>query len=126
MSSARTESAVDTPLEEATDWAGEPGRGLPNVSRLGALIGTSLPRPGVYELIGRVAGSNATVMISGETGTGKEIVAQTIHSLSQRRHQAFLPLNCGAVSAALVESELFGHERGSFTGADRLHKGYFE
>jgi two-component system, NtrC family, response regulator AtoC len=99
---------------------------LRHVGRFGALIGASPPMLTVYELIGRVAGTSACVMISGETGTGKEVVAQTIHSLSRRRTQAFLPLNCGALSAALIESELFGHERGSFTGADRLHKGYFE
>ncbi len=96
------------------------------VDRFGALIGASPSMQSVYELIGRVAGTNAGVLISGETGTGKELVAQTIHSLSRRSQQAFLPLNCGAVSAALIESELFGHERGSFTGADRLHRGYFE
>jgi DNA-binding NtrC family response regulator len=96
------------------------------VDRFGPLIGASQSMRSVYKLIGRVAGTNAGVLISGETGTGKELVAQTIHSLSRRSEQAFLPLNCGAVSAALIESELFGHERGSFTGADRLHRGYFE
>ena len=80
----------------------------------------------VYDLIGRVARTDASVLITGETGTGKEVVAQTIHALSRRSKEAFLPVDCGAVSATLIESELFGHERGSFTGADRLHKGYFE
>ena len=103
-----------------------PGCDLPGLGRFGALIGASQPMQRVYELIARVAPTTASVLISGETGTGKEVVAQTIHSLSHRGNQAFLPLNCGAVSAALIESELFGHERGSFTGADRLHKGYFE
>jgi transcriptional regulator with PAS, ATPase and Fis domain len=106
--------------------AAAPGCELNEVDRFGALIGASQSMQRVYELIDRVARSDASVLISGETGTGKELVAQTIHSLSHRSLQAFLPLNCGAVSAALVESELFGHERGSFTGADRLHKGYFE
>jgi len=73
-----------------------------------------------------VAPTEATVLITGETGTGKELVAQTIHQLSPRGREPFLPLNCGAVSPTLIESELFGHERGSFTGADRVHKGYFE
>jgi DNA-binding NtrC family response regulator len=73
-----------------------------------------------------VAPTSACVLLSGETGTGKELVAETIHSLSRRSKEAFLPLNCGGVSPALIESELFGHERGSFTGADRVHKGYFE
>ena len=90
------------------------------------LIGASAPMQAVYGLIDRVAGTLAPVLISGETGTGKEIVAQRIHSASRRRDQLFLPVNCGAVSATLSESELFGHERGSFTGADRTHRGYFE
>ena len=80
----------------------------------------------VYDLIGRVARTDASVLITGETGTGKDVVALTIHSLSRRSKEAFLPVNCGAISANLIESELFGHERGSFTGADRMHKGYFE
>ena len=64
--------------------------------------------------------------ITGESGTGKELVAQTIHQLSRRAAQPFLAVNCGALSPTLIESELFGHERGSFTGADRIHHGYFE
>ena len=78
------------------------------------------------ELIGRVAPSSASVLVSGESGSGKEIVARTIHDLSRRRHGPYVAVNCGAISAALMESELFGHEKGSFTGADRRHKGYFE
>jgi transcriptional regulator with PAS, ATPase and Fis domain len=73
-----------------------------------------------------VATTEATVLVTGETGTGKELVAETIHTLSRRHKEPFLPINCGAVSPTLIESELFGHERGSFTGADRLHRGYFE
>jgi DNA-binding NtrC family response regulator len=73
-----------------------------------------------------VAPTSATVLLVGESGTGKELAAQTIHRLSRRARQPFFPLNCGAVSAQLIESELFGHERGSFTGADRQHKGFFE
>jgi DNA-binding NtrC family response regulator len=80
----------------------------------------------VYDLIAKVAPTEATVMLLGETGTGKELVAETIHGLSRRHKEVFLPVNCGAVSPNLTESELFGHERGSFTGADRMHKGYFE
>ncbi|CAJ0734328.1 Regulatory protein AtoC [Ralstonia mannitolilytica] len=66
------------------------------------------------------------MLLIGESGTGKELAAQTIHDLSLRRKQPFLPVNCGAISPNLIESEMFGHERGSFTGADRQHKGYFE
>jgi DNA-binding NtrC family response regulator len=80
----------------------------------------------VYDLIERVARTDASILVTGETGSGKELVAETIHNLSRRSKEAFLAVNCGAISANLIESELFGHERGSFTGADRMHKGYFE
>ncbi len=99
---------------------------LRKLGRFGALVGASPPMQKVYDLISRVAGTDASILISGETGTGKELVAETIHGLSRRSKQVFLPVNCGALSAHLIESELFGHERGSFTGADRTHKGYFE
>ena len=74
----------------------------------------------------RAAPTEATVLLLGETGTGKELVAETIHGLSRRHKEAFLPINCGAVSPNLIESELFGHERGSFTGAMQQHQGHFE
>ena len=76
-------------------------------------------------LISKVAPTDATVWCSGD-GQGKELMAETIHGLSRRHKEPFLPINCGAVSPNLIESELFGHERGAFTGADRQHKGYFE
>jgi two-component system, NtrC family, response regulator AtoC len=99
---------------------------LRKLGRFGALIGAAPAMQKVYDLIGRVAKTDATILITGDTGTGKEVVAQTIHQLSRRSREPFLPLNCGAVSPTVIESELFGHERGSFTGADRIHKGYFE
>ena len=99
---------------------------LRKLGRFGALIGASPAMQKVYDLLDKVAHSDATVLITGETGSGKELVAQTIHRMSRRAREVFLPLNCGAVSPTLIESELFGHERGSFTGADRVHKGYFE
>jgi DNA-binding NtrC family response regulator len=99
---------------------------LRKLGRFGPLIGASAPMQKVYDLIGKVAPTEATVLITGDTGTGKEIVAQTLHQLSRRGREPFLPLNCGAVSPNLIESELFGHERGSFTGAERAHRGYFE
>ena len=80
----------------------------------------------VYELVSRVAPSSASVLITGESGTGKELVAETVHQLSRRAGSPYLVVNCGALSPTLIESELFGHERGSFTGADRIHHGYFE
>jgi two-component system, NtrC family, response regulator AtoC len=99
---------------------------LRKLGRFGPLIGSSPAMQRVYDMVAKVAPTEATVLLQGETGTGKELVAETIHGLSRRHKEAFLPVNCGAVSPTLIESELFGHERGSFTGADRLHKGYFE
>jgi DNA-binding NtrC family response regulator len=99
---------------------------LRELGRFGPLIGSSPAMQKVYDLIARVAKTEATILVTGETGTGKELVAQTVHEQSRRHREAFLPVNCGAVSPTLIESELFGHERGSFTGADRVHRGYFE
>lgn len=99
---------------------------LRKMGRFGALVGASPPMQKVYDLIGRVARTDAGVLITGETGTGKEVVAQTVHALSRRSKHPFVAVDCGAISATLIESELFGHEKGSFTGADRMHKGYFE
>ncbi len=99
---------------------------LRGLGRFGPMIGASEPMGKVYDLISRVAPTDATVLITGESGTGKELAAQTVHQLSRRRKAPFLPINCGAVSPNLIESELFGHERGSFTGAERTHKGVFE
>ena len=99
---------------------------LRKLGRFGPMVGSSPAMQKVYDLIARVAATDACVLISGETGTGKELVAETIHRLSRRSRQPFLPMNCGALSAHLIESELFGHERGSFTGAEKMHKGYFE
>jgi DNA-binding NtrC family response regulator len=99
---------------------------LRELGRFGRLIGASPAMQKVYDLIARVAPTDATVLLTGESGTGKEVVAQTIHDLSRRRRGSFLPLNCGAMPAGLIESELFGHERGSFTGATQLRRGYFE
>jgi len=76
--------------------------------------------------IEKVAPTSATVLLIGESGTGKELAAEAIHLASARHAKPFMPVNCGAISPNLIESELFGHEKGSFTGADRRHKGYFE
>ena len=80
----------------------------------------------VLNIAGRVAASNATVLITGETGTGKELVAKALHFSGSRRDKPFIVANCAALPETLLESELFGHEKGSFTGADRLRKGRFE
>ncbi|MFM1991167.1 MAG: hypothetical protein RJA99_4124 [Pseudomonadota bacterium] len=94
--------------------------------RFGQLWGRSEPMQRVYDQIVRVAPTVVNVLLVGESGTGKEVVAQTIHELSRRRTQPFLAVNCGAISPQLIESELFGHEKGSFTGAMRQHRGFFE
>jgi two-component system response regulator AtoC len=116
-------------LARALEMKGQIGQlrtELRKLGRFGPLVGASPAMQKVYDLIGRVARTDASVFITGETGTGKEVVAQTIHDLSRRSKEVFLPIDCGAVSATLIESELFGHDRGSFTGADRLHRGFFE
>ena len=105
---------------------GELRNELRKLGRFGHILGSSPPMHRLYDQLSRVAPTSASVLLIGESGTGKEVVAQTIHDLSRRKRHPFLPLNCGAVSPQLVESELFGHEKGSFTGADRQHHGFFE
>lgn len=90
------------------------------------LIGVSEPIHGVRALIAKVASSEATVLLQGESGTGKEVVARLVHDCSGRAKQPFIPLNCGAIPSELLESELFGHEKGAFTGAVSARKGRFE
>ena len=80
----------------------------------------------VMKQVGRVAGTNLPVLLTGESGTGKEVVASSLHSRSSRADQPFVAVNCGAISAELIESELFGHTKGSFTGADRDRRGLWE
>ncbi|HEX3130362.1 MAG TPA: sigma-54 dependent transcriptional regulator [Thermoanaerobaculia bacterium] len=115
VASVQPSPTVATPQEQTQEG-----------DRLGLLLGASQPMQAVYEMITRVSPTDASVFLIGESGTGKDLAAQTLHLLSRRSKAPFLPLNCGAISPTLIESELFGHERGSFTGAARRHKGYFE
>jgi transcriptional regulator with GAF, ATPase, and Fis domain len=89
------------------------------------LVGTSAPMRKLYALIDRIKDTDVPVLITGESGTGKEIVARAIHQAGRRAKHAFTGINCGAIPEHLLESELFGHVRGAFTGADRDHKGLF-
>jgi len=90
------------------------------------IVGRSKAVQEVYDLIGQVARANTTVLITGESGTGKELVASAIHTASDRASRAFVRVNCGALPESVIESELFGHERGAFTGATQQRKGRFE
>ncbi|MBI5135815.1 MAG: nif-specific transcriptional activator NifA [Nitrospirae bacterium] len=90
------------------------------------MVGNSAAMEQVYEAVAQVAGSRATVLLRGESGTGKELIARAIHANSPRARQPFIKVNCAALPETLLESELFGHERGAFTGATGLRKGRFE
>ncbi|MFJ2991408.1 sigma-54-dependent transcriptional regulator [Pandoraea sp. NPDC087047] len=90
------------------------------------LLGKSVAMQRVFDALARVAPTDAAVLLTGESGTGKELAARAVHDLSARCDGPFLAVNCGAIAPNLVESEVFGHDRGSFTGAERRHRGFFE
>lgn len=94
--------------------------------RFGNIIGKSQAMQAVYELIAQASETDANVVISGESGTGKDLIAQTIHELSRRRHKPFIPVNCGSIQETVFEREFFGHRRGAFTGADKDVPGFFD
>jgi Nif-specific regulatory protein len=94
--------------------------------RVNSLVGESGKMQEVYDMISKVAMTNATILIRGESGVGKELVAKAIHDQSPRSKMEMVKINCAAIPELLIESELFGYERGAFTGADKLHKGRFE
>ena len=105
-----------------------PGRKVStsDLDQFGLLIGSSKPMHKLYRTLRRVAKTDASVLIIGESGSGKELVAQTIHQASERNQNPFIAINCGAISPELIDSELFGHNKGSFTGADKSHEGVFK
>jgi DNA-binding NtrC family response regulator len=101
-------------------------RQLQERGSFGRMVGASPEMRQIYQLLEQAAPTPASVLVSGESGTGKELVAQTLHQLSQRASQPFVPLNCAAIPDTLLESELFGHEKGAFTGAIARRQGAFE
>jgi len=101
-------------------------RQLRDTGVLGPLVGSSPEMKAIFSLIERVAPSNVSVLVTGESGTGKELVARALHDLSSRRNKPFVAVNCAAIPETLIESEIFGHEKGAFTGAIERRAGCFE
>jgi DNA-binding NtrC family response regulator len=128
--SADTLKALSAGLAPGEGAAGPRPERVPHMdsepNRFGDLYGASPGMRELFALLGKVAPSQAIVLIKGESGTGKELVASTLHKKSEIGHRPFVAVNCGAFPASLVEAELFGHERGGFTGAVRSRKGCFE
>lgn len=118
------ESALQ--MREERRSAGKPAAELPQNDGRVKMIGISRALQGVFKMVGRVARSDAPVLIAGESGTGKELVAKAVHEYSPRHHKEMITINCGAIPENLLESELFGHEKGSFTGAIARRAGRFE
>jgi DNA-binding NtrC family response regulator len=118
------ESALQ--MREERRSAGKPAAELPKNDGRVKMIGISRALQGVFKMVGRVARSDAPVLIAGESGTGKELVAKAVHEYSPRHHKEMITINCGAIPENLLESELFGHEKGSFTGAIARRAGRFE
>jgi transcriptional regulator with PAS, ATPase and Fis domain len=120
---------LSSPLAALTALYGDPTASTMNDSWLKVfpeIIGRSDAMMAVLETVAKIAKSDSAVLVNGESGTGKELIARAIHRLSHRAHKPFLALNCSAIPENLLESQLFGHERGSFTGADKRHHGFFE
>ena len=109
---ARVESSRETQIPSQSEI-----RGKENEASVGSIVGKSKIMQDIFKIIGKSASSDLSVLITGESGTGKEMIAETMHRYSKRRDQPFVCINCAAISKELLESELFGHEKGSFTGA---------
>jgi two-component system, NtrC family, response regulator AtoC len=113
-------------MKEVVSFPGRDPKPLPIPKGATKIVGNHRRMREVYKLIGQVAGKDVTILITGESGTGKELVARAVYHHSHRRDKPFLAVNCAAIPETLFESELFGHERGAFTGAERIHVGKFE
>jgi DNA-binding NtrC family response regulator len=113
-------------VETETARMGNSQRLRPDTGTLGPLVGTSDRMKQVFSLIERIAPSNVSVLVTGESGTGKELVARALHELSSRHNKPFVAVNCAAIPETLIESEIFGHEKGAFTGALERRAGCFE
>lgn len=122
MPDSATTDILNVDIEEVFTPLGE-GR---KAHCFGGLIGSSELMLGLFEFLEKVADSDSTLLVSGESGTGKEVVARGLHVSSPRRNGPFVPVHCGAIPETLLESELFGHERGAFTGATSFRAGRFE
>ncbi len=127
LDSARLKTCIDRALEKKETMREVQGLRR-RLKQLGSseFIGQSAAMRRVFELIQKVAPAKASVAITGESGTGKEMVARSVHNLSSRRDKPFIAVNCASIPATLMESEIFGHERGAFTGADQRRPGVFE
>lgn len=119
LSDASSQRQTERSIESARRKVRETGM-------LGSLVGKSPPMQAIFSLIERIAPNNVSVLITGESGTGKEVVARTLHELSGRSDKPFIAVNCAAIPETLIESEIFGHERGAFTGAVERRAGCFE
>ena len=122
VTSVKNACQQGTLLDRVSTLASE----LQRESGLAAILGSAPALKKAKELLGRAAQSDVTVLLEGESGTGKEVAARAIHAEGARRTGPFVPVNCGAIPATLIESELFGHEKGAFTGAIRARQGLFE
>ncbi len=124
--SFKIENAIREERQKLADENTELRRELKEKYDFSQIIGNSSPMRQVYDQVTRIARSNATVLLRGESGTGKELIAHSLHYNSLRSKKPFIKVNCAALPETLIESELFGHEKGAFTGADKRKKGRFE
>jgi len=125
VNTARLRAALEK-LVAAAHKPGADSSGIVKAAGLGIMHGNSRPMRRLYTLVRKVAPTEMAVLLTGESGVGKELAAQVIHTLSSRASGPMVAVNCGAISADILESELFGHEKGSFSGAVRRHIGFFE